>query len=211
MRALRVSLVLAGAGAFAIAALVWHVSATTASYRRNEVAQVPRERVALVFGAGVRGERLSRMLAERVNAAIALYQDDKVEKLLMSGDNSSPDYDEVTAMQRYAMARGVPERDITLDYAGFSTYESCFRAKAVFGVDAAVLVTQNFHLPRAVYTCRALGIDAVGLGTPDWGSYRNELMISYTLREAGATLKALLDVHVTHPQPTFLGPFEGIE
>lgn len=191
--------------------LVGFVAARTASYRYSDLASVPAERVAIVFGAGVRPDgRLTRMLSDRVNAAIDLYRQGQVEKLLMTGDNSRATYDEVTAMQNFALARGVPAADITLDYAGFSTYESCYRARAIFGVERAVLVTQRFHLARAVYTCRTLGVAAVGLGTQDWGAYRESLLVQYTLRESLATLKALWEVHVTRPLPTFLGPFEGI-
>ena len=193
-------------------ALIWQVSAVTRSDRYNSVADVPARRVALVFGAGVRPDgRLTRILAERVDAAVDLYQTGRVQKLLMTGDNGQPEYDEVTAMQRYAVARGVPEGDITLDHAGFSTYESCYRAHEIFGLNEAVLVTQSFHLPRAVYTCRQLGVDAVGLGTPDWGNYRGALLVRYSVRESLATLKALWDVHIARPLPTFLGPFEGIK
>lgn len=189
----------------------WYVIATTTSQRYTLVDDVPQQRVAIVFGAGVRPDgRLTRMLAERVQAASDLYHAGRVEKLLMSGDNSRAEYDEVTAMKRYAVQLGVRAEDITLDYAGFSTYESCVRAKDIFGVAHAVLVTQRFHLPRAVYTCQAVGIAATGLGTPDWGSYRESLLIRYTLRETLATLKALWQVHVSRPAPTFGGPFEGI-
>lgn len=191
--------------------LVGFVAARTYGYRYTDTASVPRERVAIVFGAGVRPDgRLTRMLSDRVSAAIELYQQGRVEKLLMTGDNSSATYDEVTAMQNYALARGVPADDIRLDYAGFSTYESCYRAQAIFGVERAVLVTQRFHLARAVYTCRTLGVTAVGLGTQDWGAYRESLLVRYTVRESLATLKALWELHVTRPLPTFLGPFEGI-
>jgi vancomycin permeability regulator SanA len=113
-------------------------------------------------------------------------------------------------MQRYAQELGIPAEHITLDYAGFSTYESCYRARAIFGVEQAVLVTQRFHMPRALYTCRQLGIDAVGLGTPDWKSYHGVLILRYTVREVLATLNAVWQVHITRPLPTYLGPFEGI-
>lgn len=192
-------------------ALIGFVALRTSPYRYTDVGAVPVEQVAIVFGAGVRPNgRLTPMLADRVSAAIELYQRDRVQKLLMTGDNSSISYDEVTAMKQFAVGRGVPAADITLDYAGFSTYESCFRARAIFGVERAVLVTQRFHLARAVYTCRALGVMAIGLGTPDWGVYRETLLAQYTLREALATLKALWQLHITRPLPTFLGPFEGI-
>jgi vancomycin permeability regulator SanA len=192
-------------------ALIAYVATSTDTHRYTEAAQVPPARVAIVFGAGVRPDgSLSPMLADRVDADIALYQRGQVAKLLMSGDNSTLDYNEVSAMQRYAVAHGVPAKDITLDYAGFSTYESCYRANVIFGLDHAILVTQQFHLPRAVYTCRHLGIEASGLGTTDWGIYGRRTMLRYTLREALATLNALWQVHVTRPLPTFLGPYEGV-
>ncbi|MCC6629397.1 MAG: YdcF family protein, partial [Chloroflexi bacterium] len=163
------------------------------------------------FGAGVRPDGTpSPMLADRIQAAVRLYQTGRVQKLLMTGDNGQPDYNEVAAMRRAAIAAGVPAADITLDHAGFSTYESCYRAAAIFGVREAVLVTQGFHMARAIYTCRQLGVDAVGLGTPDWGVYSPQLMATYTLRETLATLNALWQVHLTQPAPTYLGRFEGI-
>lgn len=188
-----------------------YVASVTHARRYADVESIPPAPVAIVFGAGVRPDgRLSRMLAERVDAAVELYRAGRVEKLLMTGDNSSVNYDEVSAMRRYAIARGVDSGDITLDHAGFSTYESCYRARPIFGVERAVLVTQRYHLPRAVYTCRQLGVDAVGLGTPDWGSYHPALLARYTLREIAATARAVWQVHVTRPQPTFLGSFEGL-
>lgn len=191
-------------------ALALYVRAATAPYRHSAAEQVPAERVAVVFGAGVRGERPSRVLAERIDAAVALYRAGRVQKILMTGDNGSADYDEVSVMRRYAEELGVRPADITLDYAGFSTYESCYRARAIFGVERAVLVTQAYHLPRAVYTCRALGVEASGLGAPDWGRFPGPILVRYSLRETLATVKALVDVHLTRPPPTFLGPFEGI-
>jgi vancomycin permeability regulator SanA len=188
-----------------------YVAETTAAFRFETASAVPPAPVAIVFGAGVRPDgRLSRMLADRVRGGVELYQAGRVTKLLMTGDNSRVDYDEVTAMKRYAVELGVPAEDVALDYAGFSTYESCYRARPIFGVTAAVLVTQRYHLPRAVYTCRQLGVAAVGLGTPDWDRYGERVMLPYTLREIVATLNALLQVHITHPPPTFLGEFEGL-
>jgi vancomycin permeability regulator SanA len=192
-------------------ALIAYVGATTRPHCYTDVSQVPPEQVALVFGAGVYPDgRLSRMLADRVRAAANLYHKRRVQKLLMSGDNSTLEYNEVAAMQRYAIELGVAAEDITLDYAGFSTYESCYRAREIFGVRRAVVVTQSYHLPRAVYTCQQLNIETTGLGTPDWGAYPAALMHRYTLREVLATLNALWQVHITRPLPTFLGPFEGI-
>ena len=189
-------------------AYVW---SSTAPYRYDALADVPSRDVAIVFGAGLRRDgEPTRILGDRINAAIALYKLGRVPKLLMTGDNSSSNYDEVTAMHDYAVQRGVPERDITLDYAGFRTYDSCYRGREIFGVERAILVTQGYHLARAVYICRALGMDAVGLGAQDWGVFSDALMTRYTIRESLAILYSLLEVHITHPLPTFLGPYEGL-
>ncbi|MEG4072141.1 ElyC/SanA/YdcF family protein [Microcoleus sp. Pol14C2] len=198
--------------AIAPLALNYYVRLVTRNYRHSDIANVPAEPIAIVFGAGVWEDGTpSPMLADRVQAAVDLYKAGRVDQLLMTGDNSSVDYNEVQAMQDYAAAQGVPTNNIILDYAGFSTYESCYRAKEIFGITQAVLVTQNFHLARAVYTCRQLGVEAIGLGTPDWGKFRPKGMIRYTFREFFAVLKALWEVRVTRPEPTFLGPFEGIK
>ncbi|WP_242022369.1 vancomycin high temperature exclusion protein [Microcoleus sp. FACHB-831] len=187
------------------------MSAATSRDRYTNPENVPTERVAIVFGAGILPDgRPTPMLADRVQGAVDLYNQGRVSKLLMTGDNSRIDYNEVAVMQKYASDRGVPVQDITLDYAGFSTYESCYRAKEIFGVGQAVLITQKFHLPRAVYTCNQLGVNSVGLGTPDWEWYGEEVMRKYTMREMLATVKALWEVKIARPKPTFLGPFEGI-
>lgn len=193
------------------AALVAFVPVATFERSFEDPLSVPAEPVAIVFGAGIGGGgSLSPMLADRVQAAVDLYRAGKARKLLMTGDNGSVSHDEVTPMRRFAIARGVPAADISLDHAGFSTYDSCYRAREIFGVTHAVLVTQRFHLPRALYTCLQLGVDVVGLGTPDWGLYSDGLMYYYSLRESLATLNALWELHVTRPTPSFLGPFEGI-
>ncbi|MEG4632532.1 ElyC/SanA/YdcF family protein [Microcoleus sp. AR_TQ3_B6] len=198
--------------AIAPLALNYYVRLVTSNYLRTDVAEVSAKPIAIVFGAGVWEDGTpTPILADRLQAAVDLYKAGRASKLLMTGDNSSPDYNEVKAMQEYAEAQGVPTNNIILDYAGFSTYESCYRAKEIFGITQAVLVTQNFHLPRAVYTCRQLGIQAIGLGTPDWGKFDQNTMIACSVREFFAVLKALWQVRVTRPKPTFLGPFEGIK
>jgi vancomycin permeability regulator SanA len=202
-------------GALALLALplllVIYVAATTSGVRYANPGSVPPQPVAIVFGAAVQPDgKLSHMLGFRVMAAVELYQHGQIQKILMTGDNSRTTYDEVTAMKAYAVAKGVPAEAITLDYAGFSTYESCYRARAIFGVTSAVVITQAYHLPRAVYTCHALGLDVVGLQTADLGFYTNEMMARYKLREVLATGKALWEVHVARPEPTFLGKFEGM-
>jgi vancomycin permeability regulator SanA len=164
----------------------------------TEVSQVPAKPVAVVYGAGVRNGQPSAVLYDRVAAAVALYEAGIVGKLLMSGDNRFVDYNEPAAMRRTALQMGVPDDDIVLDLAGRSTYDTCFRAHEIFGVSAAVLVTQDFHLDRAITTCRALGIDAVGF-VADRRSYRN--MTWFQIREIGATLNAFVELYITRPTP----------
>lgn len=189
----------------------FYVRWDTQEERFSDPQQLPTRSVAIVFGAGIYPDgRLSDMLRFRVRQAVEAYHLGRVQKLLMTGDNSRKSYDEVTAMQRYAISLGVPKAAIRLDYAGFSTYESCYRAKEIFGVRDAVLITQGYHLPRAVYTCQQLGIDAIGLETNDRGIYPVNLMRYYAVREVAATAKALWDVAIWHPLPTFLGPYEGM-
>jgi vancomycin permeability regulator SanA len=191
----------------ALEAMQWQ----TATARFSDPSSTPAEPVALVFGAGLLPDGSpTPMLADRVAVAVELYRSGRVRKLLMSGDNSRVDYDEVTAMMTHAVALGVPAADVSRDHAGFSTYESCYRARAIFGLERAILVTQAYHLPRAVYTCRALGIEASGIGAPDWGVYSDALIARYTAREALAALRALWQVHVSHPAPRFLGPREVV-
>ena len=182
-----------------------YINLATIGDRYRSSAQIPHEDVAIVFGAGLSANGTpSPMLAERVESAVKLYQQGRIHKLLMTGDNSTISYNEVVAMKQFAHDLGVPIQDITLDYAGFSTYESCYRAHRVFDVHRAVVITQNYHLPRAVYTCRQLGVNAVGLGTPDREVYGLRGIIPYLLREMLANVKALSDIHLIRPHPTFL-------
>lgn len=118
--------------------------------------------IAIVFGASVRYGELSDMLRDRMDTAILLYRSGKVDRLLLSGDCEGEDYDEVGAMRRYALAQGVAEEDILLDPNGYSTYDTVSNAKKQFGIDRAVLVTQKYHLYRALYIAGTFGMEAVG-------------------------------------------------
>jgi SanA protein len=167
-------------------------------------ADVPNERVALVLGARVYASgRLSGMLRDRVETAVALYKAGKVEKLLMSGDNSSLEYNEPDAMMAHAVAMGVPAADIQPDYAGRRTYDSCYRARAIFEVEAAVIVTQAFHLPRALFLCNQLGVQSVGVAA-DQRQYDPRSIAWSEGREIPATFFALLDV-IRRGPPAVLG------
>jgi SanA protein len=165
--------------------------------------QVPSMPVAIVFGAGIWPDgSLSDILADRVDTAIDLYRQGKVCKLLFTGDNRYLNYNEPQRMAEYAMERGVPEADIVLDYAGRRTYDSCYRARYIFEVESAILVTQAYHLPRALFTADRLGIRVVGVAA-DRHSYM--YIRSYCLRELLATPVAWWQVLVSHPLPV-LGP-----
>lgn len=175
---------------------------TAASYCvhiHDSVADAPTRRVAIVFGAGIwPNGQLSDVLADRVATAVALYQAGKVERLLMTGDNRFIEYNEPQRMKEYAMALGVPEEAIVLDYAGRRTYDSCYRAQYIFEVPEATLVTQAYHLPRALLTCSRLGIDSVGM-VADQRTYTH--IVWFRLREIPATLLAWWQVNVTRPEP----------
>jgi vancomycin permeability regulator SanA len=134
----------------------------------------------------------------------------KVDGLLMSGDNHVANHDEPAAMRDYAGSKGVPGAAITVDDAGFDTYDSCYRAWRIFGVRSAIVVTQSYHLPRAVYLCRSVGIDADGLGVPDWGRAPAGKMIHYQVREVFADVKAVWEAEVAKPAPHLLGRREQL-
>jgi SanA protein len=149
-------------------------------------------RVAIVFGAAVYSDgRLSSVLRDRMDTAVNLYKSGKVDKLLLSGDNRIEDYNEPGAMMNYAINRGVAIADIQPDYAGLRTYDTCYRARHIFQIKEAILVTQAFHLPRAIFTCRQLGVDVVGTQA-DLRPYRGARW--YEFRETIATARALWDV-----------------
>ncbi len=171
------------------------------------VDDVPARDVAIVFGAGVWPDgTLSPVLADRVQTAVDLYGADKVHKLLMTGDNRRADYNEPARMRDYALSLGVPADDIVPDYAGRRTYDSCYRARRIFGVTEAILVTQSYHLDRALFTARNLGIDAVGVAA----DRRDYVYIeAYWWRDLLATTLAWWEVKVTRPAP-MLGEKEPI-
>ncbi|GGS00884.1 MULTISPECIES: SanA/YdcF family protein [Streptomyces] len=172
--------------------------------RLRTTADVPRAEVAVVFGAGLWHGKPSPYLAHRLDAAVTLYRAGRIEVVLVTGDNSREDYDEPDAMRAYLTAHGVPDRRIVSDYAGFDTWDSCVRAKRIFGVDRAVLISQDFHIRRAVALCEAAGVDSYGVGV----AAEHDVTWYYGgTRELFAAGKAALDT-VFRPDPRFLGPRE---
>ena len=185
------------------------ITAVHALGRVYQVEDSPIRRVAIVFGAGLwRDGSPTPVLRDRVATAAELYFTGKVEKLLMSGDNSYVEYNEPQAMKDYALELGVPEEDIVLDYAGRRTYDTCYRARDIFGINSAILVTQDFHLPRALFLCNTLGVQAVGVSA-DMRTYRQRSQFYWNLREVPATVVAVWDVYITRPLP-ILGKPEPI-
>lgn len=200
-----------GAGVLAItAAGVASLRVFSAWQARGQIYaldRVPARPVAIVFGARVYEDgRLSAMLADRVTVGAQLYQSGKVRALLLTGDNSLDTYNEPEAMRQYALGLGVPDDAIVLDYAGFRTYDSCYRARDIFQVDEAILVTQGFHLDRALLVCNQLGIESIGVAAdvvrPE--GYARSSLLSSTIREFPATLLSVLDLALNE-QPTYLG------
>jgi len=165
------------------------------------VDKAPVERVAIIFGAGLRRDGTpTTVLRDRVETGASLYFSGKAKKLLMSGDSQTEYYNEPEAMRQYAISLGVPDDAIVMDFAGRRTYDTCYRAKAVFGVENTLLVTQRFHLPRAVFLCNALGVEAVGVEANNRNYWRRSL-IFWNIREQFATFTAFVDILVDKPTP----------
>ena len=205
MRRKRLRLALAavvGVAAFPFLLQLW----VEAHYRPQiyELDAAPAQRVAIVFGARVYSDgQLSPMLRDRVETAVRLYEAGKVDKVIFSGDNRVVEYDEPGRMMDYALSRGVPAADMQPDYAGRRTYDTCYRARDIFGVESAILVTQDFHLPRALFTCDRLGVEVVGVAA-DLRTYSRRSLLWSSLREIPALTLALVDV-VRQPAPEVLG------
>jgi vancomycin permeability regulator SanA len=172
--------------------------------RIRTVADAPAEPVAVVFGAGLSKGEPSPYLAHRLDAAAALYRAGKARVILVTGDNSRTDYDEPSAMRTYLERHGVPGAEVVLDYAGFDTWDSCSRARRIFGVRRALLVSQGFHIRRALALCGAAGVEAYGIGVDE----RHDSTWYYgEVREIAGAGKAAYDA-AFRPDPTFLGPKE---
>ena len=155
----------------------------------------------VVLGAGIWGDKPSPMLEDRLLQAIDLYQNNVSSKIIMSGNHGKQDYDEVNTMKNFAIDKGVPSESIFMDHAGFSSYESIYRAKEIFGAKKIVIVTQKYHLYRALYIANQLGIEAYGVGADP----RQYVGATYReLREILARNKDFIKC-IFKPEPTYLG------
>lgn len=166
----------------------------------SNIEKLSEAQAVIILGAAVyKDGKLSPVLKERVDTAVAVYKNGLVEKILMSGDNSSKSYNEVSPVHQYLLESGVPAEDIFLDYAGFDSYDTMYRAKSIYGVETAIVVTQTFHLSRALFIANNLGIKSEGIHPPadksTWYNY---------LRETLSVVKAVYDV-TFKSDPTYLG------
>lgn len=193
--------------ALGAAAINLYILLSTADTITTLPSELPTSETVIILGAAVyRDETLSPVLEARVTAALEVYQSGKVQTILVSGDNSTTQYNEVIPVRDYLLAAGVPASDIFTDFAGFDTYDSMYRAQSIFEVADAVVVTQSFHLPRAVFIGRALGMEVTGyVPTNDSVAFKNYV------REFAARVKAYIDV-TTHAEPRYYGeriPIDG--
>jgi SanA protein len=197
---------LLGIFAFLILLLPRVITALYSLDRIYKEQDAPLSRVAIVFGAGLRRDGTpTPILRDRVKTAADLYFSGKVKKILMSGDNRFEYYNEPESMRQYALSLGVPDAVIAMDYAGRRTYDTCYRAKAIFGASEALLVTQKFHLPRALFLCNALGLKSYGIEA-DNNRYRKLSLLIWNLREQIATVGAFIDVYWSNPVPVLGNP-----
>jgi vancomycin permeability regulator SanA len=169
---------------------------------RTSIVNIPFHRVGIVFGAGILPDKQpTPYLAHRIDTAIELYKAHRVDVLLMSGDNSTIAHNEPLVMEIYAIKHGVPKSAIVIDDAGFDTYDTCYRAHAIFGITSATLISQGYHLPRAMTTCKGLGVSNIGViaihPTRDY-------TISYVLREILSSDKMVFQL-IFKPTPSILG------
>ncbi len=196
-----------GLGVLGVAAVLginlWvTVSVSDRILTEQQAAQLQDVDCVVVLGCQVRSDGSpSHMLEDRLKRSVALYESGAAPKLLMSGDHGTAVYDEVNAMKRYALEAGVPSEDVFMDHAGFSTYETVYRAKEIFQADKVIIVTQQYHLYRALYIAEALGIEAYGVAA-DYRQYSGQLVRD--LREVLARVKDF-GMTILKPEPTYLG------
>lgn len=192
------------AGIYALSVNAYIVNSTKDKIlTAEETAELSDVDCILILGARVDGTYLSHMLEDRVKTGISLYELGSAPKILMSGDHGQDDYDEVNAMKDYAKEQGVPSEDIFMDHAGFSTYESLYRARDIFGCKKIIIISQEYHLHRAIYIAGYLGLEAYGVDS-QLRPYAADTNIYNTVREFLARNKDFIYVRFD-PKPTYLG------
>ena len=178
---------------------------TTAKFIKTETT-LDSMPVVMVPGAGLSYDGTPSLpLKDRLDSAAKLYRDGVVKKILLTGDNRFENYNEPGAMHDYLVKNGIPDGDLVLDYAGRRTYDSCYRAKEIFGQDEIIVVTQPYHLPRAVFLCNQLGLKTQGLPV-DQSRYLRQRFLFWNFREVFATMAAYWDIYLAKPLPVLGEP-----
>lgn len=197
----KIALYLAIIGLAAIIAVNYYVKSSTKKNIYYSLKKFPKNNVGIIFGAGINGDQPSKYLKDRLDAGILLYNSKRINKILLSGDNGSNEYDELTVMKNYCFSHGVDTTKIFIDYAGFDTYSTMYRAKHIFNIKKATLISQKYHLNRAIYIGQKLGIKSVGFPANS-GEYRGYQYV--TFREYLSIFKSFFDV-LRNREPHFLG------
>ncbi len=193
-----------------IVAIDLYISSSTKERIYSSVKKVPHRDVALLLGTAkyVRRGKINYFYKYRIDAAAKLFKSGKVDAILVSGDNATPYYNEPVRMRRDLIKQGVPKRKIYLDFAGFRTLDSVVRAKNIFGLKKYTIISQRFHLERALFLARASGADAIGFVAKDFKGTKAAMRMLF--REYAARVKAFLDIYILHTSPKFIGKFEKI-
>ncbi|KOP39406.1 MULTISPECIES: vancomycin high temperature exclusion protein [unclassified Flavobacterium] len=197
----KIVLYLAIIGLIAIVSVNYYVKSSTKNKIYYSVKKFPKNDVGIIFGAGINGNQPSKYLKDRLDAGILLYKMKRINKILLSGDNGRDEYDELTVMKNYCFNHGVDTTKIFIDYAGFDTYSTMYRAKHIFKIKKATLISQEYHLNRAIYIGQKLGIKSAGYSANN-GEYHGYKYVCF--REYGSIFKSFFDV-LRNREPRFLG------
>jgi SanA protein len=198
---LKIFLYLVIIGLIAIVSVNYYVKSSTKNRIYYSVKKFPKNDVGIIFGAGINGDQPSKYLKDRLDAGILLYKMKRINKILLSGDNGRDEYDELTVMKNYCYRNGVDTTKIFVDYAGFDTYSTMYRAKHIFKIKRATLISQKYHLNRAIYIGNKLGVKSVGYSANN-GEYLGYNYVS--CREYLSIFKSFFDV-LRNREPRFLG------
>lgn len=192
-------------GVFIIFSINYYIVKTTENYIFTEIEKLPKVDAIIVLGAKVNQEKLSYVLEDRLVAGINIIYANKAEAILLSGDHGQKEYDEVNSMRKYILRRNfnIKKEQIFMDHAGFDTYDSMFRAKEIFDIKSAIIVTQDFHINRSVYIARNLGINAYGFAVNE-DMYKESVRFNWKVREILTRVKAFKDILIGS-NPTYLG------
>jgi len=197
----KIVLYLSVAGLIAVLSVNYHITSSTKKYIHYSLKKFPKNDVGIIFGAGINGNQPSKYLKDRLDAGILLYKAKRINKILLSGDNGREEYDELTVMKNYCYQHGVDTTKIYIDYAGFDTYSTMYRAKHIFKIKKATLISQEYHLNRALYIGRNLGIKSAGYSA-NKGEYSGYNYVKF--REYLSRFKSFFDVF-RNREPKFLG------